>query len=99
LAHQIENPLQSLTTILFLAATGDTGPDGKMAAESADPDLQVLSNLVKRLLALPTGFNAGGGKDPAMSSSGKRLRRTQTVPGLTGNPEADSVVPAKSHFR
>jgi hypothetical protein len=99
LAHQIENPLQSLTTILFLAATGDTGPDGKMAAESADPDLQVLSNLVKRLLALPTGFNAGGGKDPAMRSSGKRLRRTQIVPGLTGNPEADSVVPAKSHFR
>jgi hypothetical protein len=71
LAHQIKNPLQSLTNILFLAATGNTGPDGKMAAESADPDLQMLSNLVKRLLALPTVFNAGGGKDPAIRSSGK----------------------------
>jgi hypothetical protein len=61
LAHQINNPLQSLTNILFLAAMGNNGPDGKIVAESAAPDLQRLSNLVKRLLALPTVFNAGVG--------------------------------------
>jgi len=33
--------------------------------------IQMLSNLVKRLLALPTVFNAGGGKDTAITSSGK----------------------------
>jgi hypothetical protein len=59
LAHQINNPLQSLTNILFLAATGNNGPEGKMVAESAAPDLQRLSTLVKRLLALPTVFHAG----------------------------------------
>jgi hypothetical protein len=41
-----------------------------MVAEPAAPDLQRLSNLVKRLLALPRVFNAGGGKDPATTSSG-----------------------------
>jgi nitrogen-specific signal transduction histidine kinase len=58
LAHQINNPLQSLTNILFFAATGNNGPDGKIVAESAAPDLQRLSSLVQRLLALPTVFNA-----------------------------------------
>jgi hypothetical protein len=64
LAHQINNPLQSLTNILFLAATGNNGPGGKIVAESAAPDLERLSNLVKRLLALPAVFDAevGGGQ-------------------------------------
>lgn len=43
---------QSLTNILFLAATGNNGPDGKIVAELAAPDLQRLADLVKRLLAL-----------------------------------------------
>jgi hypothetical protein len=64
LAHQINNPLQSLTNVLFLAATGNNGPDGKIVAELAAPDLERLSKLVKRLLALPAVFNAeaGGGQ-------------------------------------
>jgi transcriptional regulator with GAF, ATPase, and Fis domain len=64
LAHQINNPLQSLTNILFLAATGNNGPDGKLVGESAAPDLQRLSSLVKKLLALPKVFDAevGGGQ-------------------------------------
>ncbi len=52
LAHQINNPLQSLTNILFLATTGYNGPDGKIVGESAAPDLQRLSSLVKKLLKL-----------------------------------------------
>ena len=66
LAHQINNPLQSLTNILFLAATGNNGPDGKIVAESAAPDLERLSNLVKKLLALRTVLNAelGGDQGP-----------------------------------
>ena len=63
LAHQINNPLQSLTNILFLAAIGNNGPDGKIVAASAAPALQRLSDLVKRLLALPTVLNAEVGGD------------------------------------
>jgi hypothetical protein len=72
LAHQINNPLQSLSNILFLAATGNNGPDGKIVAESAAPELQRLSNLVQKLLTLPTVFNAGagGGKNQATTSIG-----------------------------
>lgn len=61
LAHQINNPLQSLTNILFLAATGHNGPDGQIVAEAATPDLERLANLVKELLALPTGLPAKAG--------------------------------------
>jgi hypothetical protein len=38
--------------ILFLATTGYNGPDGKIVGESAAPDLQRLSSLVKKLLKL-----------------------------------------------
>ena len=53
LAYQINNPLQSITNILFLATTGHYGQDGRIVAESAAPDLEKLSILVKKLLALP----------------------------------------------
>ena len=58
LAHQINNPLQSLTNILYLAATGHHGTDGKIVADAAAPDLQRLSALVKSLLALPRVLKA-----------------------------------------
>jgi hypothetical protein len=78
LAHQINNPLQSLTNILFLAATGNNGPDGKIVAESAAPDLRRLSSLVQKLLALPNGFNAEGaaGKDPVKQATVNDIPRT-----------------------
>jgi len=53
LAHQINNPLQSLTNILFLATEGGYGPAGKIVGESAAPELERLSKLVVRLLDLP----------------------------------------------
>ena len=73
LAHQINNPLQGITNILFLATTGHYGEDGRIVAESAAPDLQKLSILVKKLLALPPALHgeAGGAQGPATSSSGR----------------------------
>jgi nitrogen-specific signal transduction histidine kinase len=53
LAHKINNPLQSLTNVLFLAAQGHHGEDGKTVGQEALGDLERLSSLVKKLLALP----------------------------------------------
>ena len=53
LAHQINNPLQSLTNILYLSAQGQTGEDAKAQGRLALEELQRLSALVKKLLALP----------------------------------------------
>ena len=52
LAHQINNPLQSLTNILYLEAEGQTGEDAKAQGKLALEELQRLSALVKKLLAL-----------------------------------------------
>jgi len=53
LAHRINNPLQSLTNVLYLAATGHHGEEAKTLAEDLSIDLERLSGLVKKLLALP----------------------------------------------
>jgi hypothetical protein len=53
LAHKINNPLQSLTNILYLAAEGPEGQDAKALGQQAIDDVQKLSSLVKKLLALP----------------------------------------------
>ncbi len=53
LAHEINNPLQSLTNVLFLAASGQHGEQARLVGEQAMKDLQRLSTLVKELLALP----------------------------------------------
>ena len=52
LAHRINNPLQSLTNVLYLAATGHNGEQAKTLAEQMSGDLERLSALVKRLLAV-----------------------------------------------
>jgi hypothetical protein len=52
LAHKINNPLQSLTNILYLAAEGYNGKDAKTVGQQASGDLEKLSTLVKELLAL-----------------------------------------------
>lgn len=54
LAHSINNPLQSLTNLLYLASEGVNDEEAKGLAQQAFTDLQRLSLLVQKLLALPT---------------------------------------------
>jgi K+-sensing histidine kinase KdpD len=53
MAHQINNPLQSLTNTMFLARQG--GPDSQIYIEQAFADLTALSERVRKLLALKYG--------------------------------------------
>jgi len=53
LAHRINNPLQSLTNILYLASEGLSGNDAKEVGRQAFDDLERLSSVVRQLLALP----------------------------------------------
>jgi hypothetical protein len=55
LAHKINNPLQSLTNVLYLAAEGHNGEGARPVGQMAMADLNRLSSLVGRLLALPLG--------------------------------------------
>jgi hypothetical protein len=50
MAHQINNPLQSLTNTLYLASQG--GPQAQVFVETAFNELRALSERVRRLLAL-----------------------------------------------
>jgi nitrogen-specific signal transduction histidine kinase len=52
LAHKINNPLQSLTDIPYLAAEGHSGKDAMAVGRQAFADLEKLSALVKKLLGL-----------------------------------------------
>ena len=54
LAHRINNPLQSLTNTVFLAAQG--GTDAHVFARQAAEDIVKLSALVKELLHLPQSY-------------------------------------------
>ena len=53
LAHKINNPLQSLTNLVYLAAEGKSDGDAKMLAGELSEHIQRLSVLVGDLLALP----------------------------------------------
>jgi len=53
LAHQINNPLQSLTNIVYLASHTGNKRDARGLAEDLSEHLQRLSVLVEKLLALP----------------------------------------------
>jgi hypothetical protein len=53
LAHQINNPLQGLTNLLYLAAEGHNGHRAKAVGRQALDDLGRLSALVRKLLELP----------------------------------------------
>ena len=53
LAHQINNPLQGLTNILFLAQQQPVDSGEHVLATELAPDFDRLSTLVKKLLSLP----------------------------------------------
>ncbi|HZL28066.1 MAG TPA: GAF domain-containing protein [Acidobacteriaceae bacterium] len=53
LAHKINNPLQSLTNCVYMAAEGVEGTDTQTLARHMSSDLKRLSSLTKQLLELP----------------------------------------------
>jgi signal transduction histidine kinase len=53
LAHRINNPLQSITNILYLAGAGSIDGDAKTLAEELAEPIQRLSVLAAKLLSLP----------------------------------------------
>ena len=53
LAHKINNPLQSLTNILYLASTSESGQGSAAVGKQAMGHLEKLSALVRELLSLP----------------------------------------------
>jgi hypothetical protein len=57
LAHRINNPLQSLTNIVFLAAHDDSGGDARKLAGDLGEHIQRLSVLAGQLLTLPSAAN------------------------------------------
>jgi signal transduction histidine kinase len=54
LAHQINNPLQSLTNLVYLATEGENTGDARSLALELSDHLARLSMLVRKLLALPS---------------------------------------------
>lgn len=54
LAHEINNPLQSLTNILYLASEGSYAADVRTLALELADQVQRLSTLAAKLLAVPT---------------------------------------------
>jgi hypothetical protein len=57
LAHRINNPLQSITNLVYLAAAGGVAGDAKALADELSEPIQRLSVLAARLLSLPTAAN------------------------------------------
>ena len=65
LAHKINNPLQSLTNLVFLAQQDADGSGARDLAEQLMPDLQRLTHLVSQLLAVPSAANARYARESA----------------------------------
>ncbi|MBB5315854.1 GAF domain-containing protein [Tunturibacter empetritectus] len=57
LAHRINNPLQSITNLVYLAGAGGAPGDAKTLAEDLAEPVQRLSALAAKLLSLPTAAN------------------------------------------
>jgi signal transduction histidine kinase len=55
LAHEINNPLQSLINLVYVASEGNSGGDAKVLAEELSDHILRLSLLVGKLLQLPFG--------------------------------------------
>ena len=59
LAHRINNPLQGLTNLIYLAAEGGDGRNAQALAQELSPMLERLSMLVTTLLAQPMNSAKG----------------------------------------
>jgi len=57
LAHRINNPLQSITNLVYLAAAGGISGDARALAEELSDPIDRLSVLAARLLSLPGAAN------------------------------------------
>jgi hypothetical protein len=57
LAHRINNPLQSITNLVYLAAGGGVAGDARALAEELEEPIQRLSVLAAKMLSLPTAAN------------------------------------------
>jgi signal transduction histidine kinase len=55
LAHEINNPLQSLMNLVYVASESDSGGDAKALAEELSDHVLRLSLLVGKILQLPCG--------------------------------------------
>lgn len=53
LAHEINNPLQSLTNVVYLAEQGQRGAEAEALGKELAADVKRLSGLVSELLVLP----------------------------------------------
>ena len=53
LAHEINNPLQSMTNAAFLVENGSADDDPRLLGHALSNDIRRLSSLVRELLALP----------------------------------------------
>jgi hypothetical protein len=63
LAHKINNPLQSITNVVYLAANAEEHTAVKALAMDLQTDIRRLSELVKDILALPLA-SAGSNSKP-----------------------------------
>ena len=70
LAHQINNPLQSMTNAAYILATGCGGEESQVLGRELSDDIHRLSGLVKKLLAIPfEATRAGDSSDLRGSDS------------------------------
>jgi two-component sensor histidine kinase len=63
LAHNINNPLQGITNVVYLAANSKTNPEVRALATDLQGEVRKLSELVKEILALP--LPSAGTSDPS----------------------------------
>lgn len=69
LAHKINNPLQALINVIYLAAEGESGKNSQEFGQDLMIDLIRLSDIVQELLALPGGKRPPASAQPAGDSS------------------------------
>lgn len=78
LAHQINNPLQSMTNAAYLISEGTAGLDPRILGRELSNDIARLSDLVKELLSLP--FESGH-RDERVQEDRVNSTLAERIPG------------------